>query len=131
MYMPRTRFLRNLNFCRKHWTIHNKPLESAEYEVAILVDCGDFERVGDELSEFISRAVPFVINIDHHIPNKPFGNIYWVETSASSTCEMLFDLCMSLSLAPDAALSSVTLYGDYYRHGFVQVFRTRTGAFSR
>ena len=60
--------------------VRNKPLESAEYEVAILVDCGDFDRVGDELSEFISGRVPFVINIDHHVPNKPFGNIYWVET---------------------------------------------------
>jgi bifunctional oligoribonuclease and PAP phosphatase NrnA len=91
--------------------IQNKPIESVEYEAAILVDCGDFERVGDELSEFISRRVPLVINIDHHVPNKPFGNIYWVETSASSTCEMLFDLCMNLSLAPDADLSTLLYTG--------------------
>ncbi len=91
--------------------VNNKPFDSAEYEVAILVDCGDFDRVGDELSEFIGRRVPCVINIDHHVPNKPFGNIYWVEPSASSTCEMLFDLCMSLSLAPDAALSSLLYTG--------------------
>ncbi len=91
--------------------IHNKPLESVEYEVAILVDCGDFERVGKELSRFISRGAPFVINIDHHVTSKPFGDICWVETSASSTCEMLYDLCVSLSLAPDAALSSVLYTG--------------------
>ncbi len=100
-----------LEFLPQTCEIRDKPLESVEYDAAILVDCGDFERVGDELADFISRRLPFVINIDHHIPNKPFGNIYWVETSASSTCEMLFDLCMSLSLAPDAALSTLLYTG--------------------
>ena len=109
--------------------IHNKPLESCEYEVAILVDCGDFARVGDELSKFISRAVPFVINIDHHISDKPFGNLYWVETSASSTCEMLFDLCVSLSLAPDAALSSVLYTGILTDTGSFRYLNTNRRVF--
>ena len=64
------RFPPEFEFLPQARTIHNKPLESAEYEVAILVDCGDFERVGEELSEFISRVAPFVINIDHHIPRQ-------------------------------------------------------------
>jgi len=91
--------------------IRSKPLESVDYEVAVLVDCGDFERVGDELAEFIKARAPFLINIDHHIPDKTFGNIYWVEPSASSTCEMLFDLCMGLSLAPGADLASALYTG--------------------
>jgi phosphoesterase RecJ-like protein len=91
--------------------IRNKPLGSVEYDVAVLVDCGDFERVGAELQKFIKWKVPFLINIDHHIPNNTFGNICWVEPSASSTCEMLFDLCMSLSLPPDADLSSALYTG--------------------
>lgn len=91
--------------------VKNKPLGSEDYEVAILVDCGDFDRVGDELSAFIGSRVPFVINIDHHIPNKSFGNIYWSEPSASSSCEMLFDLCMGLSLAPDSALATALYTG--------------------
>ena len=99
-----------LEFLPQSRAVLNKPLESVEYEVAVLVDCGDFERVGDELLGFMKR-VPFLINIDHHILGKPFANINWVETSASSSCEMLFDLCMSLSLAPDADLSSVLYTG--------------------
>ncbi len=91
--------------------VSSKPFDSAEYDAAILLDCGDFDRVGDDLAEFISARVPFVINIDHHIPGKPFGDVYWVEPSACSTCEMLFDLCMSLSLAPDAALASLLYTG--------------------
>ncbi len=104
------RFPPEFEFLPQAREVPNRPLESAVYEVAILVDCGDFERVGEELLGFIKR-VPFIINIDHHVLGKPFANINWVETSASSTCEMLFDLCMGLSLAPDAALSSVLYTG--------------------
>ncbi len=98
-------------FLPEAMSIYNRPLESAEYDVAILVDCGDFDRAGDPIADFISSRGLFVINIDHHCPNNPFGNVYWVETSASSTCEMLFDLCMSLSLAPDAPLATLIYTG--------------------
>lgn len=90
--------------------IRNKPPESIEYEVAILVDCGDLDRVGEELLEHVKGA-PFLVNIDHHVPNKPFGDVSWVEPSASSACEMLFDLCVNLPLTPDADLSTVLYTG--------------------
>ncbi len=91
-------------------TIRNKPVQSAKYDVAILVDCGDFERVGDDLAGYI-KGLPFLINIDHHVPNRTFGNVCWVEQSACSTCEMLFDLCLGLSLAPDPHLAMVLYTG--------------------
>ncbi len=91
--------------------VYHQPIENSDYEVAILLDCGDFDRVGDDIAEFISRHVPVVINIDHHCIQKPFGNVFWIETSASSTCEMLFDLCMHMSLAPDADLATLLYTG--------------------
>jgi len=91
--------------------IRSYPPSSDDYDVAILVDCGDFDRVGDDISEYIRSRVPMVINIDHHSTHAPFGNIYWVETSASSTCEMLFDICAHLSLPPDSALASLLYTG--------------------
>jgi bifunctional oligoribonuclease and PAP phosphatase NrnA len=91
--------------------IRSRPSPSADYDVAILVDCGDFDRVGNEISEFIRTRVPIVINIDHHCMHMPFGNVYWVETSASSTCEMLFDICTCLSLPLDADLASLLYTG--------------------
>ncbi|MDA8308966.1 MAG: bifunctional oligoribonuclease/PAP phosphatase NrnA [Deltaproteobacteria bacterium] len=101
---PEYRFLPNVQ------QIRNKPPESIEYEAAILVDCGDLERVGEKFLDAV-KATPFLINIDHHLVSNPFGNVNWVETTASSTCEMLFDLCMSLSLAPDKALSTALYTG--------------------
>lgn len=83
-------------------------LEPARYDVAILVDCGDFLRVGTGLAESIGQA-PFLISIDHHIAHASFGNIYWNDTSASSACEMLYGLCLGLPIAIDADLAT-TLY---------------------
>jgi phosphoesterase RecJ-like protein len=83
---------------------HALPVASS-YDAAILVDCGEFSRVGSALSESI-RQIPFLINIDHHVSKAPFGNIYWVEPSASSTCEMLYDLSLNLPLSLDPEIAS-------------------------
>ena len=91
--------------------VRNRPSSSADFDVAILVDCGDFDRVGNDISEFIRTRVPIVINIDHHCIHSPFGNIYWIETAVSSTCEMLFDICTHLSLPLDADLASLLYTG--------------------
>lgn len=88
-----------------------RPAEPSGYDAAILVDCGDFERVGEELAEFISSRVPLVINIDHHLSGIPFGGVHWVEPGASSTCEMLFDICMHLSLPFDTDLATLLYTG--------------------
>ena len=105
------RFPPEFEFLPGSGEVRSKLSESDDYDVAVFVDCGDFDRVGEDLTEFISGRVPFVINIDHHCSNNPFGDAYWVETAASSACEMLFDLCMHLSLAPDADLASLLYVG--------------------
>lgn len=101
---PEYRFLTDMR------QIRNKPSGPMDYEATILVDCGDLARVGDDLLEAVQGAA-FLINIDHHQVNQPFGNVNWVEATASSTCEMLFDLCMCLSLAPDRALATALYTG--------------------
>ncbi|NSW86048.1 MAG: bifunctional oligoribonuclease/PAP phosphatase NrnA [Syntrophobacteraceae bacterium] len=79
--------------------------DSSRYDAAILVDCGDFERVGTELADSI-RPVPLLMNIDHHIADSPFGDLFWVETRASSTCEMLYRLSSSLGVPLDPAIAT-------------------------
>jgi len=75
------------------------------YDAAILVDCGGLRRVGDALADSIQR-IPLLINIDHHLNNAPFGDLYWVNSAASSTCEMLYDLCRYLRAPLDADLAA-------------------------
>ena len=91
-------------------SIGDRVLQPSRYDVAILVDCGDFLRVGPALAEAIAQ-VPFLISIDHHVAHASFGNIYWNRTAASSACEMLYDLSLSLPVAIDADLATALYTG--------------------
>lgn len=91
--------------------VRSQPQGTSGYDAAVLVDCGDFERVGTELREYIGSRVPLVINIDHHLTGVPFGSVHWVETGASSACEMLFEICMHLSLPLDPDLATLLYTG--------------------
>ena len=51
------------------------------------------------------RNIPYLIDIDHHSGNVPFGDICWVEETASSTCEMLYDLSEALPLTLDREIA--------------------------
>ncbi len=79
------------------------------YDTAVLVDCGEFSRVGSILAEPLSR-IPVLVNIDHHVNLDPFGTVSWVDPSASSTCELLYDLAVSLNvpLTPELAAQLYT-----------------------
>ncbi len=65
-------------------------IKEADYEAAIVLDCGDLGRVGG-VKRFIQKGKP-LINIDHHVTNDTFGSVNVVRPKASSTCEMMFDL---------------------------------------
>ena len=47
------------------------------------VDCSELERVGEEAKRI--GTIPVLINIDHHISNRKFCEIAWIEEKASST----------------------------------------------
>jgi phosphoesterase RecJ-like protein len=80
------------------------------YDAAIMVDCGDYHRVGPALEGAILR-IPYLINIDHHLNGAPFGDISWVSPVASSTCEMLYDLAESIPMHPDAQIATLLYTG--------------------
>jgi len=65
-------------------------IKRVDYEAAIVLDCGDLNRVGS-VRKFIHEGRP-LINIDHHVTNDAFGSVNVVKPGASSTCEIIFDL---------------------------------------
>lgn len=73
------------------------------FEIYLVVDSSDRERAGGLLQDLPPRSL--VINIDHHPSNKDFGDLNWVEASASSTGEMVFQLFkgMGVPIPPEAA----------------------------
>jgi len=64
-------------------------IKKIDYDVAIVLDCGDMGRMGG-VKKFLETGKP-IINIDHHVTNDRFGSINVVFPKASSTCEMVFD----------------------------------------
>lgn len=65
-------------------------IKAVDYDVAIILDCGDLARVG-AVSKLLQKGKP-MINIDHHVTNDRFGTVNVVDVKSSSTCEMVCDL---------------------------------------
>lgn len=81
---------------------------SMDFDTAIILDCGDFERVGPAYPD-IKKTVT-IINIDHHDTNAGFGDFQIVDTAACATAEILYRLFNALDVAitPDIATSIYT-----------------------
>ena len=56
--------------------------------LVIICDTANTGRISDERYKLGKE----IIKIDHHPNNDPYGDIMWVDTSASSTSEMIYDL---------------------------------------
>jgi len=70
-----------------------RPGQTLRYDTAVILDCGDLERVGAVKS--LIRLDKPLINIDHHITNTFFGSGPVVRPQASSTAEIIYDLLRS------------------------------------
>jgi phosphoesterase RecJ-like protein len=66
------------------------------FDAAFLLDCSELERVGEEAKRI--GTIPVLINIDHHISNRKFCEIAWIEEKASSTGELIFELAETLKV---------------------------------
>ncbi|HHT71019.1 MAG TPA: bifunctional oligoribonuclease/PAP phosphatase NrnA [Firmicutes bacterium] len=77
--------------------------------VAIVLDCGDLERLGPLASEVATAKQ--IINIDHHPTNTEFGTINWVEPRAAATAEMVFSLLWELSIPVDLDIATCLYTG--------------------
>lgn len=76
-------------------------LESGRYfDGVVVMDSGEVERVGGPRS-YLEGDWP-VINIDHHESNKLFGEINLVDSSSSSTAELVFYVIKAVGLTIDS-----------------------------
>ncbi|WP_209122086.1 bifunctional oligoribonuclease/PAP phosphatase NrnA [Alkalihalobacillus sp. BA299] len=65
-------------------------VEDSTYEGALVIVCdtANTERISDQRY----NQGDFLIKIDHHPNEEPYGDIVWVDTSASSVSEMVVEL---------------------------------------
>ena len=95
--------------------IRTAPDPADDYDLLVVLDCGELERVGPVLPAFadLFARVPMV-NIDHHVSNTGFGEIDWIDTEAAATCEMLTLLVRSMGVpltVADGVLAASLLAG--------------------
>jgi phosphoesterase RecJ-like protein len=67
---------------------HEPPADMADRTV-IFLDCGNIDRMP---VDFLTAGDNFVINIDHHHDNTRFGDANLVDTDASCTAEIVYEL---------------------------------------
>jgi len=79
------------------------PEPDRAYDLIVVGDCGDLERIGPVLArnaELFGRLP--IVNIDHHISNTGFGVVDWIDATAAATCEMDTLLMPALGVPLDA-----------------------------
>ncbi|MFH1729281.1 MAG: bifunctional oligoribonuclease/PAP phosphatase NrnA [Pseudomonadota bacterium] len=85
-----------------------------DFAAAIIVDCGDFYRIGDLAEDLKKKNVP-ICNIDHHKTNPNFGNVNYVNAKASSAGEMVYDIALEYGFKMDlnfAQMAYVAIVSD-------------------
>ena len=80
-------------------------LKDLKFDCFVTVDCSDLKRTGEVY--LLNAEQKPILNIDHHISNSNFGEVNWVDSTASSASEMVYHLYkkMGVKLDRDSALS--------------------------
>jgi phosphoesterase RecJ-like protein len=81
-----------------------EPEQPVQGEITIFLDCSDAQRVGSTALTLLP-AHNCTINIDHHETNEFFGTYNFVNSRASATAEIIYDLLkvMNVKITPEIA----------------------------
>lgn len=76
----------------------------SQFELALVLDCTDLIRCGEDLSLLLQTS-PLIVNIDHHVSNRNFGQYNYVDPKASATGEIVYEVIekLGINLTPDIA----------------------------
>jgi len=108
--------------------IENSITSTNAFDTAIILDCGDLKRIG--LAASMVNDIPTIINIDHHISNNRFGTFQLIDTSASSTAEIIYRLIKKMDVAIDKAMATSIYTGILTDTGSFRFSNTNLNAFA-
>ena len=93
-------FLAAANFPLPHEYRHlpltgllNAPPDDVDERLVVFLDCGNIDRMP---VDFLRSEDVRIVNIDHHHDNTRFGEVNYVDSSASSTAELVWRLTKEL-----------------------------------
>ncbi|MEW6686930.1 MAG: bifunctional oligoribonuclease/PAP phosphatase NrnA [Candidatus Edwardsbacteria bacterium] len=76
--------------------IQSRTSGQIDFTCAFVLDTAGLDRIGNVQRTIIPNGM-VIINIDHHQSNDLFGNYSYVDSEASSTCELLYLLMTEMS----------------------------------
>jgi phosphoesterase RecJ-like protein len=74
-----------------------------EFDGCFVIECSDIDRPGLRGLERQN-----VVNIDHHSTTALFGDINWIDSTASAVGEMIYNLCKALGVTPTKEIATCT-----------------------
>jgi bifunctional oligoribonuclease and PAP phosphatase NrnA len=105
-----------------------REIGNQNFDTAVILDCGDLERIGEAVS--MVRRIPVIINIDHHATNAGFGNLQLIDTSACATAEIVYRLIKQLSVSIDENIATSIYTGILTDTGSFRFSNTNKAAFA-
>jgi phosphoesterase RecJ-like protein len=97
-----------------HAEIIKTTLSATNFDVAICVDAGSTDMLGEHFSAFKKKIT---INIDHHRTNTMYGDLNIVDPGASATCELIYTLFKKAGIPLDRTVAALLLAGIIYDTG--------------
>ncbi|MGI8431785.1 MAG: DHH family phosphoesterase, partial [Chthoniobacterales bacterium] len=76
------------------------PNEPEDFDVVVALDTATRQRLGDNVLAAVGKAKLW-INIDHHPSNPHYGNLVHIDSIASATGQILFELLQSQDVPLD------------------------------
>jgi phosphoesterase RecJ-like protein len=111
----------------KHIRRLDQGLNRIKFDCFVVLDCADLKRIGRAYQ--LNRDNQPVLNIDHHISNKNFGDVNWVNARASSCSEMIYALYKKLRLPLDNHTALVLYTGIMTDTGSFRYSNTSSSTF--
>ena len=101
---------------------------ATDFDTAVILDCGDFERVGKDTLKI--TKIGTLINIDHHVTNTGFGDMVLIDTKACATTEILYRLIKALGIDMTTGMATSIYTGIFTDTGSFRFSNTNQTAFA-
>ncbi len=98
------------------------------FDVAVVMDCGDTDRIG--CTAAVIDQSPVVINIDHHATNTGFGHLQYVDPTACATTELIYRLLGKMQISLDQDIATAIYTGILTDTGSFRFSNTNSAAFA-
>jgi phosphoesterase RecJ-like protein len=87
---PKFTFLKYADTIIRQEAAEMAGLSDINYDLYFCLDCSEPDRLGFAREYFDNAS--YTVCVDHHITNKGFGDLRFIHSENSSTCEILFSL---------------------------------------